>query len=77
MYATFLNQVLNLVTALLLFAVIIALFGVMNTLYLSIYERTRELGPAARGRPHPASDTFDGAVGGGHHRGHGRAASAW
>ena len=44
MYATFLNQVLNLVTALLLFAMIIALFGVMNTLYLSIYERTRELG---------------------------------
>ncbi len=43
-YATFLNQVLNLITALLLFAVIIALFGVMNTLYLSIYERTRELG---------------------------------
>jgi len=43
-YADFLNQVLNLVTALLLFAVIIALFGVMNTLYLSIYERTRELG---------------------------------
>ena len=43
-YATFLNQVLNLVTALLLLAVIIALFGVMNTLYLSIYERTRELG---------------------------------
>jgi putative ABC transport system permease protein len=43
-YATFLGQVLNLVTALLLFAVIIALFGVMNTLYLSIYERTRELG---------------------------------
>jgi putative ABC transport system permease protein len=43
-YATFLNQVLNLVTALLLFAVVIALFGVMNTLYLSIYERTRELG---------------------------------
>jgi putative ABC transport system permease protein len=43
-YATFLNIVLNLVTALLLFAVIIALFGVMNTLYLSIYERTRELG---------------------------------
>lgn len=43
-YASFLNQVLNLITALLLFAVIIALFGVMNTLYLSIYERTRELG---------------------------------
>ncbi|MGH2635220.1 MAG: ABC transporter permease [Actinomycetota bacterium] len=44
MYATFINQVLNLVSALLLFAVVIALFGVMNTLYLSIYERTRELG---------------------------------
>ncbi len=43
-YATFLNQVLNLVTALLVFAVVIALFGVMNTLYLSIHERTRELG---------------------------------
>jgi putative ABC transport system permease protein len=43
-YATFLNQVLNLVTGLLFFAVIIALFGVMNTLYLSIHERTRELG---------------------------------
>jgi putative ABC transport system permease protein len=43
-YATFVSQILNLVTALLLFAVIIALFGVMNTLYLSIYERTRELG---------------------------------
>jgi putative ABC transport system permease protein len=43
-YATFVNQVLNLITALLLFAVIIALFGVMNTLYLSIHERTRELG---------------------------------
>jgi putative ABC transport system permease protein len=43
-YATFLNQVLNLVTGLLFFAVIIALFGVANTLYLSIYERTRELG---------------------------------
>jgi putative ABC transport system permease protein len=43
-YAGFLNQVLNLVTALLMFAVVIALFGVMNTLFLSIYERTRELG---------------------------------
>jgi putative ABC transport system permease protein len=43
-YAGFLNQVLNIISALLLFAVVIALFGVMNTLYLSIYERTRELG---------------------------------
>ena len=43
-YASLINQVLNLVAALLLFAVVIAFFGVMNTLYLSIYERTRELG---------------------------------
>jgi len=43
-YASFLNQVLNLLTALLLMAVIIAVFGIVNTLSLSIYERTRELG---------------------------------
>ncbi len=43
-YATFVNQVLNLITGLLFLAVFIALFGVMNTLYLSIHERTRELG---------------------------------
>ncbi|HYG71410.1 MAG TPA: FtsX-like permease family protein, partial [Actinomycetota bacterium] len=43
-YATFLNQVLNLLTALLLMAVIIAVFGIVNTLSLSVYERTRELG---------------------------------
>ncbi|MGA9162553.1 MAG: FtsX-like permease family protein [Actinomycetota bacterium] len=43
-YATLINQVLNLIAALLIFAVVIAFFGVMNTLYLSIYERTRELG---------------------------------
>ena len=43
-YATLINQVLNLIAALLIFAIVIALFGVMNTLYLSIYERTRELG---------------------------------
>jgi putative ABC transport system permease protein len=40
----FVDQLLALVTALLLLAVIIALFGVMNTLGLSIFERTRELG---------------------------------
>ncbi len=38
------NQFLNLVTALLLFAIVIALFGIANTLGLSIIERTRELG---------------------------------
>ncbi|MGZ4688261.1 MAG: ABC transporter permease [Acidimicrobiia bacterium] len=38
------NQLLNLIYALLLFAIFIALFGIANTLGLSIIERTRELG---------------------------------
>jgi putative ABC transport system permease protein len=38
------NQLLNLVYGLLALAVIIALIGFANTLALSIYERTRELG---------------------------------
>ncbi|HUQ40145.1 MAG TPA: ABC transporter permease [Acidimicrobiales bacterium] len=38
------NQILALVSALLLLAVIIALLGIANTLALSIFERTRELG---------------------------------
>ncbi|HSL10277.1 MAG TPA: FtsX-like permease family protein [Actinomycetota bacterium] len=42
--AGFIDQLLGLVTALLFMAIIIALFGIVNTLGLSIYERTRELG---------------------------------
>nr|MBA3690468.1 FtsX-like permease family protein [Actinomycetota bacterium] len=38
------DQFLGLVTALLVMAVLIALFGIVNTLGLSIYERVRELG---------------------------------
>jgi putative ABC transport system permease protein len=38
------NQLLTLIYALLALAVIIALIGIANTLSLSIYERTRELG---------------------------------
>jgi putative ABC transport system permease protein len=38
------NQLLGLVYVLLLLAVIIALLGIGNTLALSIFERTRELG---------------------------------
>ncbi len=38
------NQVLAIVTVLLFLAVIIALVGIANTLGLSIFERTRELG---------------------------------
>ena len=39
-----LNTLLNLVTALLILAIIIALLGVVNTLALSIVERVREIG---------------------------------
>ncbi len=38
------NQILGLITALLALSIIIALFGIVNTLALSIFERTRELG---------------------------------
>lgn len=38
------DQLLGLVTALLLLSVLIALFGITNTLGLSVLERTRELG---------------------------------
>lgn len=38
------NQLLGLVTALLLLAVVVAILGVINTLVLSVFERTRELG---------------------------------
>jgi putative ABC transport system permease protein len=39
-----LDQILNLITGLLVLAVIIALLGIVNTLALSVSERTRELG---------------------------------
>lgn len=38
------NQLLNLITGLLGLAVIIALLGVTNTMTLSVFERTREIG---------------------------------
>jgi putative ABC transport system permease protein len=38
------NQLLYLIYALLALSVIVALFGILNTLALSIFERTRELG---------------------------------
>ena len=38
------NQILGLISALLALAIVIALFGIVNTLALSVFERTRELG---------------------------------
>ncbi|MFD3401446.1 ABC transporter permease [Kribbella sp. NPDC058693] len=40
----FIDQLLTFVTVMLLLAVVIALLGIVNTLVLSVYERTRELG---------------------------------
>jgi putative ABC transport system permease protein len=42
--AEIIDQILALVQVLLLLAIVIALFGIVNTLGLSIYERVRELG---------------------------------
>src|SRR4029078_9458752 len=42
--ANHIDQILNLVYVLLAMALVIALFGIANTLALSVFERTREFG---------------------------------
>jgi putative ABC transport system permease protein len=42
--ASFLGNILNILYVLLALSVIVSLFGIVNTLVLSIFERTRELG---------------------------------
>ena len=68
------NQLVGLIYALLSLAVIVALFGIVNTLALSIHERTRELGHAARGGHVPAPGAADDPLRVGDHRAHRRRA---
>jgi putative ABC transport system permease protein len=42
--ASGLNQVLNVLYVLLALSVLVSLFGIINTLVLTVFERTRELG---------------------------------
>ena len=62
------NQILGLVTALLAMAILIALFGIANTLGLSILERRAGDRAAPRRRHGSAPGEADDPVGIGHHR---------
>ena len=62
------DQVLFLIYALLALAIIVSLFGIVNTLVLSIAERTREIGAAAGDRHVAPSGPADDPLRGGHHR---------
>src|SRR5581483_9016237 len=42
--ASFIGQILNILYVLLGLSVIVSLFGIVNTLVLSVFERTREIG---------------------------------
>ena len=61
------NTILNLLYVMLLLAVVIALIGIVNTLALSIYERTPRARLAARGRDDPHAGEHDGARRSGDH----------
>ena len=61
-------MILNLIYALLALAVFIALLGIANTLALSIFERTRELGLLRAVGHDPSPAAGDRALRGGDHR---------
>ena len=68
------NQLLGLIYALLALAIIVSLFGIVNTLVLSISERTRELGMLRAIGTSRKQVKRDDPLGGGHHRAHRRRA---
>ena len=68
------NQLLGLIYALLALAIIVSLFGIVNTLVLSISERTRELGMLRAIGTSRKQVKRDHPLGGGHHRAHRRRA---
>ena len=70
------DQFLAVTVALLLLAEIIAVLGIVNTLALSVYERTRELGLLRAVGMTPPSGAADGARRVGHHRGASAGSSA-
>ena len=59
------DQMLTMVNVMVALAVVIALIGIANTLALSVFERTRELGLRAGRRHDPPPAPTDGALRGG------------